>query len=302
MEIKGVCITGRFLGEYFMRFDINELEAAETTLYELAKKVRPNVLEMAKIKTRFDAEKFTVGKEGNFIASQFHFLMRQYGLAVDEAKRMLLNIEECERKILGYSAEIKIRKDPDERCHESTAVAMLMESALFPDIEIKREQIEKERYVVDLKAKLMMIDDFEELRLVIIKNNGKEVTAEQYEEEQPDYYQWFLSMKAMNQINSRSTGVNEGVIEAFQQGARKPVVEGSKMQISPIDSDKGPLYLEDVLRARMTIRDQFHKLAIISDGHGGKKFIKEGDDGPGQVEKPDGAEKSMMEIPSNCSG
>ena len=35
------------------------------------------------------------------------------------------------------------------------------------------------------------------------------------------------------------TGIHEGILERFQQGSRKPVIEDSKMQIPPIEHEDG---------------------------------------------------------------
>ena len=40
--------------------------------------LKEQFIEMGQLKSNFDIEKFTVKKEGGFIAHNFHFLMRQY--------------------------------------------------------------------------------------------------------------------------------------------------------------------------------------------------------------------------------
>ncbi len=217
---------------------------------KLSAEVRPQILEMAKIKTRFDTEKFTVGKEGPFTASQFHFLMRQYRFAIAESRRLLIDIDECQKKI-GYLNGTEI--------HDEEGVAWLS-GVTFKKIELRRQQLKKDELEIDLKAKLMMLEDFEEMREAIIKrNNNKSISAEQYDKEQPEYYSWFLATKAINQINARLTGINEGIIESIQQGARKPVLENSEMFIDPIDTDSGGINLSALNNKRFTEEDPLLK-------------------------------------------
>ena len=64
---------------------LESLNDIENQLFTVSESIKNQVLEMAKIKCQFDAEKFTVGKQGPFVASQFHFLMRQYRFALSEA-------------------------------------------------------------------------------------------------------------------------------------------------------------------------------------------------------------------------
>lgn len=105
-----------------------------------------------------------------------------------------------------------------------------------------------------------MIGDLEEMRIAIIKNNDeKKITLDQYEEEQPAYQRWRLAVTAMNQVNSKMTGMSGGVIEAIQQGARKPIMKGSKMQIPPASTLQGGLCVEGVARDSLSENDVYLK-------------------------------------------
>ena len=57
---------------------------------------------MGQLKSDFDVEKFTVRKEGNFLAHNFHFLMRQYSITLTELRRMILNREEMSRYVKKF--------------------------------------------------------------------------------------------------------------------------------------------------------------------------------------------------------
>ena len=47
-----------------------------------------DMLEMAQLKSDFDADKFTRAKEGPFIAHQFHFVMRRIQMCIAKLGRI----------------------------------------------------------------------------------------------------------------------------------------------------------------------------------------------------------------------
>jgi len=179
---------------------------------EMEETVIPQVVEMAKIKCQFDAEKFSVGTHGGFIASMFHFLMRQYRFAIMELKRKVVEHEEKRRE--------------GERLRKRARWWFAPRNI---DLDIVNCQDRMTELKIDIQAKRMMIRDFEAMRLELIKQNGGPITAEQYDAEQPDYYQWMLAEKAVNQITAQVTGIHEGVIEALKHASSRPLMPGSKM-------------------------------------------------------------------------
>ena len=52
----------------------------ETDTNDFLDELQDQFIEMGQLKSDFDVEKFTVRKEGNFLAHNFHFLMRQYSI------------------------------------------------------------------------------------------------------------------------------------------------------------------------------------------------------------------------------
>ena len=59
--------------DFLKKQGIPSIEYLDNKYNELKKQF----LEMSQLKSDFDIEKFTVKKEGHFIAHNFHFLMRQ---------------------------------------------------------------------------------------------------------------------------------------------------------------------------------------------------------------------------------
>jgi len=159
---------------------------------EKANEIKKDCLEMARLKSDFDIDKFTVATQGNFIAHKFHFLMRQYSIAISETKRILLDREERVRKIREW-----------ENGNQ--------EDGKYPDIEIERLKNQIESIELDLCNELAKLDRFEILRKKLIKQNGKPFTDKQYQAEEPDYWKWFLKERAKQQIAQANTGIEVGV-------------------------------------------------------------------------------------------
>ena len=193
-------------------------------------------IEMGQLKSEFDMEKFTVKKEGNFIAHEFHFLMRQYHLALYEANRMLIDKEEKMRLLSEYIND------------DSNKVKVLTDKGYeekYRDLEIKR--VENEIFMLDigLANKIPMCEYFEKLRIKLIEfNNGKIPSNTQYQEEEPEYWKWFIQKKALAQFKERQTGISEGTWEAIDHMEESPVINekyqfhiGSKFDVDKIEEE-----------------------------------------------------------------
>jgi len=173
---------------------------------EKYKELKSQFLDMAQLKSEFDMEKFTVMSQGNFIAHNFHFLMRQYSLTLYEAKRIVIDIEEKNRRIKECN---DIQEKGGQKILTWTDKG---QENKYVDIEIERAKNEKELLDMSFVNKYKRCEYFEKLRLKLIElNNGEIPTNEQYQKEEPGYWEWFLKRKAVNQARARQTGVNEGV-------------------------------------------------------------------------------------------
>jgi len=191
--------------------------------------LKEQFMEMGQLKSDFDIEKFTVKKEGNFIAHNFHFLMRQYVLALSELRRMLLEKERLERLIQKYSQmgnqEIYI-EDGDGK-------------TTFADIHTRDLERELDLLEVSLVNKAMMVRGFEACRLKLIElNDGKPPTNEQYQQEEPDYWKWFLQKQVIYEHKERMTGIKTGTWLAIDHLEEKPVLN-ENYQRKLIEGDKG---------------------------------------------------------------
>ena len=167
--------------------------------YEEAKaqweKLLPEFLEMGQLKSDFDMEKFTIAREGPFIAHCFHMLMRQYVFALSESMRMNIDIERKRRKIARLKEEQASGEKDDL------------------DLDILQTENELNLQRVTAQNKIQMCYYFEKLRERLIELNGEPFTNEQYQEEVPRYWKWVLSQKALDSINAKRTGIDGGILE-----------------------------------------------------------------------------------------
>jgi len=186
-----------------------------------------DVLEMGQLKSNFDMEKFTVAREGPFRAHQFHFLMRQYGLALTELAKFQLDKEEKLREIGELQNQSAHKVD-----------------GKYVDIELRRKQNEIKTIEMSIVSKASMVIYFEQLRRQLKKQNGQDFTNEQYQEEMPGYWKWFLENKAKEQIAQGCTGIHEGVWENIRF-MEAPAPLNPEFQVKMLNS-KGVLELSSI--------------------------------------------------------
>lgn len=190
--------------EYLKRFGIPTLDSTNEKFQEL----KEQFCEMGQLKSNFDIEKFTVKREGHFTAHQFHMLMRQYSLATGELRRMLIQNEQLVRTLKRLEDRICSGEKTFKTVIDST------ELEIDTDLEIESKKNEIDLLDVNIVNKACMCSYFEKARKQIIKNNdGLVPTNEQYQQEEPAYWKWFLGRKALWQAKMRATGINEGVWE-----------------------------------------------------------------------------------------
>lgn len=206
------------INDLLKEIGIPSLESANYKFNEL----KEQFIEMGQLKSDFDIEKYTVMKQGKFIAHQFHFLMRQYVFAQSEMRRMLIEKERKQRKIK------KLKKEQPEDY----------------DLDIMNLENELDLLDVTMVNKIMMCLRFEQARKQIIKNNnGKVPTNEDHQKEEPEYWKWFIQQKAKEQLSQAKTGIHEGTWEVIRQLQEDALINPSyKLNLL---NDEGILLLDD---------------------------------------------------------
>jgi hypothetical protein len=185
----------------------------------LYQELKSQFLEMAQLKSNFDIEKFTVRKEGTFIAHNFHFLMRQYSLTLYELRRILIDCEERARTLERYenllsNGQKKVDVWTDRGKEEK-----------YVDLEIERLKNENDLQELSLKDRYERCQHFEKCRQELIElNGGTAPTNEQQQAEEPEYWKWFLKRAAIMQARQRKTGISEGVYMNIENLEQPPML------------------------------------------------------------------------------
>lgn len=220
--------------EYLRKFKIPSFEYANKQFQEL----KDQFIEMAQIKSDFDIEKFTVKKEGNFIAHNFHFLMRQYSLTLNELRKFLIEVQEIKRKIKEYEKKSTEKIIVYQGANEVEKYADLYVDELYNRLDML------DLLIAD---KSIRCDRFEKMRKKLIELNGGDITNEQYQAEEPEYWKWFLQKKALAQMTQRNTGIHEGIIENIHYLEETPLIN-PEFQVKMRGKNGNPLDFDEAVR------------------------------------------------------
>tara|TARA_Y100000593_G_C4295696_1_gene330591 strand:+ start:1393 stop:2016 length:624 start_codon:yes stop_codon:yes gene_type:complete len=184
------------------------------------------MLEMGQLKSDFDADKFTRAKEGPFIAHQFHFVMRQYSLALYELRRMLVQRERHRRRLLELQGAVRANEDDD-----------------WVDLRQMDEQNAMELLDLSIVNKQAICRNCEKIRQELIQRNDGPITNEQYQKEEPSYYAWFLKREALINHAASQTGIPHGVWLNMAH-LEQPAMLDDSYQVKMMTSDDPQRMLE----------------------------------------------------------
>lgn len=214
--------------------------------------LREQFLEMGQLKSDFDIEKYTVKREGYFVAHQFHFLLRQYSLTVIETRRMLIEKEETIRKL----EELRVLEK--DGIVKTIIVQEHGQKEVYVDLQIKNLINRLDTIELDLVNKVCSCKQYELHRKRLIEmNDGKVPTNEQFQNEEPEYWRWFLARKALWQYKSRQTGIDVGVWENINY-LEEPANIREDYQVLVLDKGMIPLEkLEKEVTEKMIEDHQF---------------------------------------------
>jgi len=220
-------------------------------------KLKDEFIEMAQLKSNFDIEKFTVKREGNFIAHNFHFLMRQYSLTLGEVRRMLIEKEEYERKIVELDDAFN---NGEKKRFVYTRDGKIEK---YTDLYLKQCLNELDLLDINIANKAMRIIKFEQCRKKLIELNDGEITNEQYQKEAPEYWRWFLGRKALWQRAQAQSGIQEGIWENIHYLEEKALINENfqiKMYKKNGNLDLDKIMLETEIRKQLNSNKEEFKL------------------------------------------
>ena len=174
------------------------------------KNVKNECQEMGQIKTEFDTQHFSF-KEGPFLASNYHNVMRQMFFAMSESKRILLDIEELEIKLDENKS--KLSRNINE--YKKRKIV----------IKCKKLDLQIDNQKYELKSHLKKIEEFDKVRIELLRlNNNNPFTNEQFQKEQSEYYKWYLSKEMLHHLWSHRSGIPAGYFESLRTACNNTIV------------------------------------------------------------------------------
>ncbi len=165
----------------------------------LYNRIQEDSLEMARLKSDVDVTCFTLGSQYGLPAHTFHFLMRQYSLATLELKR-LLEDREVQRRRIEYLTGAQEAPDKD----------------FYPDIEMSRARTQIDMLELSIRNKHAMCRAFEKYRRQLLEKNCGQFTDEQYQDEEPKYWQLHFDNLSENYDQQRMLGKPEGLLNSLK--------------------------------------------------------------------------------------
>jgi hypothetical protein len=206
-----------------MIFDYANIESNFKPLCDLQIEVFPDIEQMAQIKQNLDIGLLTVGDRGrgptHLLASKLHFLMRQYRFGLSEGIRYFIELAELtERRgsVRFFLGNVVCNKNN----------------------RLERMKIGQRIMDLNLEAfnQLTRVECYELHRKRIIElNDNKRITNQQFQEEQPEYYQWFTANKFAIELVHIVTGFSKGLLEAHENLVKMPICQDESIRsITPI--------------------------------------------------------------------
>lgn len=171
--------------------------------------IEAECLEMGQLKSQFDIEQFTINSQGPFPAHQYHFLMRQYSLALLELRRLYNDRERLTER---------------RRMWQCGLLAADFEKSLFPSNEIEECDIQIAMLDLSIVNKRSMCEHFEKCRRALVEQHGKEFTNEEYQAEEPSYWLSQFNNMARSYQLQQMTGVPEGVWKSIAMANAEPLL------------------------------------------------------------------------------
>lgn len=189
---------------------------------------------MSRVATDIDLITLQGAREGrctdDFLASKAKHLNRQIKYAKSESKRLTIRIEELKReiaKIEKIQEEKGVFLELDDKIVGSLDLSSSTLSSKFKwsDLEIRKRKMELEECRQSLFNRMWMLKRFIQVYSVLIKKNGgKPFSEEQFQKEQPKFYEWFLSDAILRDMVASRTGIGHGVFKFHQELTKTPFI------------------------------------------------------------------------------
>jgi len=152
--------------------------------------------------------------------TKFRHVAHNSFVALQEVRRMIIQREKLLRKIDTLK---KLQTEYND---------IKVKNA---DLRIYEANLELDNIELRIKGLLKEISYMERICEQLEKENGKPFTAEQYQAEEPIYWEKRLASQMMRSIEAMKTGCSEGNCMSLWMAMEKPILPESKNQIDMIN-------------------------------------------------------------------
>ena len=212
--------------------EINIRDKRFSSIEARLEKMSKRANEFCQTRSNHQIEKFICEDEYTPITKFRHVAHNSY-VAMQEIRRMVIERERILR-------EIDAKQTIYEEYQNNPNVKPFKEGERIEDYDL--DIYEKSRQLDDLEIRIkglsQEVDYMETICDKLEEENGKPFTAEQYQEEEPIYWQKrFATQMHQSQIGQQ-LGIGEGNYRSYLQSIAKPVLDdGQQMQAFPLTPD-----------------------------------------------------------------
>lgn len=191
--------------------------------------IASDAMEMARLKSALDCDKFTVAAQGPYLAHQFHMLMRQLSLAALELQRLVIDREVVRRRRAFLINDVK----DDKTGH-------------YPDLEQQKCDNHIAALDLSIREKQSQYEYFNQMRTWLIdQHDNKPFTDAEYQAEEPAYWAWRFQQMIDNVLNERATGVPANIWKNVDS-LRAPGMEAQhQLSVTPTTINLPPVFIQE---------------------------------------------------------
>ena len=191
-------------------------------------KMKVRAEEFCQSRSNFQIEKFIACDEYTPITKFRHVSHNSY-VTMQEVRRAMIDKERKERDLREKQKQldgIEINNSKD-----------LASITTNRDLDLDIYEISRQLEEIDIRIKglLKEVDYMEAICDQLEKENGKPFTAEQYQAEEPKYWQRRLSSQMLRSVEDKRSGTGEGNIMSTWMAMENPILPNSPNQINPVN-------------------------------------------------------------------
>ena len=175
--------------------------------------------EFCQSRSEFQIEKFIACDE-HTLSSRFRMISHNSYVALQEARRLIIERERKSRKIDRLQESMKVVADPT---HNDC------------DLDVYELQRQLQDDDIRIKGLLKEVECMERICDELVKKNGKKFTYQQFHDEEPDYWRIRLASQMHRDRTGAMLGIGVGNYSSYLQAVEKPILPDSNNNIVPFN-------------------------------------------------------------------